>query len=78
MKAMLNLAHQDQCMSARLDILFRIPGIGVITALMIFVDMPETGALNNKQAASLAGLAPVSQRSGKWLGKVRIQGGRPN
>jgi len=45
---------------------------------MILVDMPEIGALNNKQVASLAGLAPMSQSSGKWMGKARIQGGRPN
>ena len=75
---MLDLAHQDQRMSERSEILFSIPGIGVITALMILVDMPEIGALNNKQVASLAGLAPMSQSSGKWVGKARIQGGRPN
>lgn len=45
-------------MSERLDILFSIPGIGLITALMILVDLPEIGSLNNKQVASLAGLAP--------------------
>jgi len=38
--------------------------------------MPELGSLNGKQAASLAGLAPVSRQSGKWQGKERIQGGR--
>lgn len=75
---MLDVAREDQYMSERLDILFSIPGIGVITALMILVDMPEIGALNNKQVASLAGLAPMSQSSGKWMGKARIQGGRPN
>jgi len=75
---MLELARQDHHMSERLDILFSIPGIGVITALMILVDMPEIGALNSKQVASLAGLAPMSQSSGKWQGKARIQGGRPN
>lgn len=75
---MLDVAHQDHRMSERLDILFSIPGIGMVTALMILVDMPEIGALNNKQVASLAGLAPMSQSSGKWQGKARIQGGRPN
>lgn len=75
---MLELARQDQRMGERLDILFSIPGIGMITALMILVDMPEIGTLGNKQVASLAGLAPMSQSSGKWQGKARIQGGRPN
>jgi len=38
--------------------------------------MPELGDLTGKQAASLAGLAPISRQSGKWQGKERIQSGR--
>jgi transposase len=55
---MLDLASQDQRMSERLEILSSIPGIGKTTALLILVDMPEIGALDCKQVASLAGLAP--------------------
>ena len=76
--AMSQSSQQDQQMSERLDILSSIPGIGSTTALMILVDMPEIGTLDSKQVASLAGLAPMSQSSGKWQGKARIQGGRPN
>ncbi|MDB4240864.1 IS110 family transposase [Yoonia sp.] len=76
--AMLALAKQDRQMRERLDILSSIPGIGITTALMILVDMPEIGGLGGKQISSLAGLAPMSQSSGKWQGKARIQGGRPN
>ena len=65
-------------MRERLKTLSRIPGIGMTTALMILVDMPEIGGLDDKQVASLAGLAPMSQSSGKWQGKARRQGGRPN
>lgn len=75
---MLGLTRQHPHMSERLDILSSIPGIGIITALMILVDLPEIGTLNNKQVASLAGLAPMSQSSGQWQGKARIQGGRAN
>ena len=75
---MLALARQDQIMATRMDVLFSIPGIGMVTALTVLIDMPEIGALNSKQVASLAGLAPMSQSSGKWQGKARIQGGRPN
>jgi transposase len=60
----------------RLDILTSIPGIGPGAALALIVDMPELGALENKQAASLAGLAPVTRQSGQWRGKSFIQGGR--
>jgi transposase len=42
----------------------------------MLVHMPELGELSGKQAASLAGLAPISRQSGKWQGKERIQGGR--
>jgi transposase len=75
---MLDLAGQDQRMIERMEILSSIPGIGNKTALLILIDMPEIGALDSKQIASLAGLAPMSQSSGKWQGKARIQGGRPS
>jgi transposase len=42
----------------------------------MIIDMPELGAMNAKQAASLAGLAPVTRQSGTWEGKARISGGR--
>src|SRR5690606_32493967 len=32
--------------------------------------------LEPRQAASLAGLAPITRRSGKWEGRARIGGGR--
>ena len=53
-----------------------IPGIADTTAFSMLIEMPELGALEGKQAASLAGLAPISRQSGKWRGKERIQGGR--
>lgn len=40
--------------------------------------MPELGSLENKQAASLAGLAPIARQSGQWKGKSYIRGGRAN
>jgi transposase len=47
------------------------------TALSMLIEMPELGTLEGKQAASLAGLAPISRQSGKWQGRERIQGGQP-
>ena len=66
----------DPNLSARRDILTSIPGIGLVTAHMLLIEMPELGALEPKQAASLAGLAPFTRRSGKWKGKEMIRGGR--
>ena len=67
------LAKQDRQMRERLGILSGIPGIGITTALMMLVDMPQIGGLGGKQVASLAGLTPMSQSSGKSQGKARIQ-----
>jgi transposase len=67
---------QDEALSNKLDILTSIPGIAETTAFSMLIEMPELGTLEGKQAASLAGLAPMSRQSGKWQGKERIQGGR--
>jgi transposase len=63
-------------LARRFDILVSIPGISAITALALLIDMPELGTLENGQAASLAGLAPVARQSGKWTGRAFIRGGR--
>jgi transposase len=68
----------DTALKARFDILLSIPGIGATTAFAMLIEMPELGTLENPQAASLAGLAPVAHDSGKWRGKRSIRGGRAN
>ncbi|WP_144055612.1 transposase [Octadecabacter antarcticus] len=47
------------------DILRSIPSIGEVAAVAILVECPEIGTLGRKQAASLAGVAPMTQHSGK-------------
>jgi len=74
--AIAKIVAQDETLSLKLAILISIPGIAQTTAFAILSDMPELGALEGKQAACLAGLAPISRQSGKWQGKERIQGGR--
>ena len=75
-RAILGTINADPDLTARMAILTSIPGIATVTAVTLLIDMPELGTLSNKQAASLAGLAPVSRQSGKWQGKERIRGGR--
>ena len=74
--ALAALADNDPALKARLNILISIPGIGAITAFAMLIEMPEIGTLENPQAASLAGLAPIARDSGKWSGKRSIRGGR--
>lgn len=61
---------------ARFDILVSIPGVGALTAITMLIEMPELGRLDNKQAASLAGLAPQARDSGQHRGQRHIRGGR--
>ena len=73
------IAHavgRDALLPQKLAILISIPGIAEATAFAMLIEMPELGSLDGKQAASLAGLAPISRQSGKWQGHERIQGGR--
>jgi len=58
------------------QLLITIPGIGPTTARSSLVHIPELGQMNNKQVASLGGLAPFTRESGKWKGKRFIGGGR--
>jgi transposase len=67
----------DPDLKARFDILTSIPGLGEATALALLIEMPELGTLDNKGAASLAGLAPMARDSGQRRGKRFIRGGRP-
>ena len=46
------------------------------TAVAMMVEMPELGTLGGKQAASLAGRAPMTRQSGTGRGRATIRGGR--
>ncbi len=72
------LIKSDPGLARRFDILVSIPGVSTITAFALIIDMPELGTLENGQAASLAGLAPVARQSGRWTGRAFIRGGRAN
>lgn len=73
-----NLIAADAVLARRHQILTSIAGVGTLTANQLIATMPELGSLENKQAASLAGLAPVARQSGQWKGKSFIRGGRAN
>ena len=66
----------DPDLARRFEILLSVPGIGRVAAAAMIVEMPELGSMDGKQAASLAGLAPIPRESGVWKGKSRIGGGR--
>ena len=62
---------------ARRDRILRsIPGVGPVTAAILCAEMPELGTLGRRQAASLMGIAPFPDDSGKRVGVRYCKGGR--
>lgn len=75
-KAIFDRIQASQALSQRFDILISIPGISTISACALVITMPELGSLDEKAAAALAGLAPITRQSGTWKGRSFIGGGR--
>lgn len=75
-QAIVALIKSDRVLAQRFAILVSIPGIAAVTAAMLVIEMPELGSLDEKQAAALAGLAPIARQSGQWKGKAFVHGGR--
>jgi transposase len=57
-------------------LLISFPGVSNTLARLFIAEVPELGALNRRQIASLAGLAPFIRQSGRWKGRSKIGGGR--
>jgi transposase len=53
------------------------PGIGPAIAASLIAALPELGAIDRRQLACLAGLAPHACDSGQRRGKRKVWGGRP-
>jgi len=66
--------HRD--LAERLDLIASVDGIGVKTAVVILVRIPEIGRLSREQVAALVGLAPYDDDSGDRHGRRQIAGGR--
>ena len=66
----------DPDLQRKYDILLTVPGIGPVTAGTLLSQMPEIGTMNQKQVASLAGVAPHPNQSGSRIGYRRTRGGR--
>jgi transposase len=58
------------------EIIESVPGIGRVTSAALIADMPELGQANNKIVASLLGVAPYDDDSGRRRGERHIKGGR--
>jgi transposase len=72
-KEIKNFVARDKSLKTRIAYLTSIPGVGLLTAVII---VAETGGFetfeNIKQLTSYAGLDVRIQESGKWRGKTKI------
>src|SRR6202030_1416970 len=58
------------------EIIESVPGIARTTSAALIAAMPELGQANNKIVASLLGVAPYNDDSGRRRGERHIKGGR--
>jgi len=61
----------DSDLAERRRILVSVRGLGPCAAVAFIAGMPELGRLPARQAAALAGLAPMTRQSGRWCGPRR-------
>jgi transposase len=76
LKALVAEIRQHRDLAERLDLIASVDGIGLPTAVVILVRMPEIGRISREQVAALAGLAPFDADSGQQHGARHIKGGR--
>lgn len=71
-----SLVAGDPAWQARVATLATVPGIGVLTATILAVGVPELGRCTGKELAALIGVAPFAVESGVSRGARHIAGGR--
>lgn len=75
-REILNRIDADEALARRHAILLSVPGFGPVIAASLIANLAELGTCTAKQIGLLAGLAPISDESGKRQGLRVIWGGR--
>jgi transposase len=76
LEALTQALQEVESLARRLELVRSVQGVGLRTAIALVVRMPELGSLSREKVASLAGLAPFDDDSGKRRGARHIKGGR--
>ena len=58
------------------DLLTSVPGVGALLACTLIANLRELGALSRREIASLVGVAPMNNDSGRRRGHRFVCGGR--
>lgn len=70
------LIHASKEYTEKQAVLETLPGIGKIISVQLLVLIPELGRLDRRKIASLGGVAPHPNESGKRIGYRYVRGGR--
>ena len=70
------IVMNNEKMRKKQELLISYKGVGKKTANALIADLPELGSMTHKEVASLIGVAPKTNESGKKIGKGHISGGR--
>jgi len=70
------LIARSKELKKKADLLQGVKGVGATVCAILLSKLPELGTLTGKQIASLVGLAPFADQSGKLKGRRSIMGGR--
>jgi transposase len=68
--------NQNPVFSEKARLYKSMKGVGEVLASTLIAKVPEMGRVNQREMASLIGLAPVNRDSGKFRGRRMIHGGR--
>jgi transposase len=68
--------EKSEAIRPAIEILTTVKGVAEFTAASLLAAMPELGTLTRKQAAALAGVAPINCDSGTMRGRQKTYGGR--
>ena len=71
-----DLIKDDDNLLRNAEIIDSIPGVGESTVHVILAELPEIGAVTDKQIAAIVGVAPYQNESGTYKGSASIDGGR--
>jgi transposase len=75
-REMIEMVHHSPLWLEQERLLRSVPGVGPVAAMTLIAELPELGRLTHRQIASLVGLAPFNQDSGKSRGRRHVRGGR--
>jgi transposase len=70
------MLEEAEALSKTAAVLLSVCGVGPVVGATLLAYLPELGQLGEKEIASLAGLAPVANDSGKRRGRRHIADGR--